>query len=299
MTTFIRKCAFSLALACLALTLGVSPAPADEPGPGTGTAPCGTVQKVQKKIVRHAKKSAKKSRAKKSKADCETVRKAQEQLKRLGYYTGKIDCILGPQTTRAIKNFQRDHGLKPDGILGKNTMRALEEASQAVGGSSIKQPFLTHDEVLITDDDDIHQDYQMPLEAYAGSRFLRTRFAGLNVTEAGSGMDKRYNVNLNGEPLLMVGGQSSVINVSKTYALGDEDVIILTSYNPESALCSYEHHALILAKEGTKMLEIENCTRGYNAAVDNGSLIITFPERDADRALGAVWRLEGTTVRRL
>jgi len=34
----------------------------------------------------------------------------QQKLKNLGYYSGSVDGILGPQSVAAIKKFQRDNG---------------------------------------------------------------------------------------------------------------------------------------------------------------------------------------------
>lgn len=51
--------------------------------------------------------------------------KVQQKLKELGYYYGEIDGILGTKSVQAIKNFQRDYGLTVDGIVGKNTLKAL------------------------------------------------------------------------------------------------------------------------------------------------------------------------------
>ena len=312
MKAFFRKLTFSFAAACLALTLGAAPVLADgpssdvtpAPAPASetpATNPCGPAKVVHhKKKVSHAKKSSKKGHATKSKkSNCDVVRKAQEQLARLGYYTGKIDCKLGPQTIRAIKNFQRDHGLKPTGILDEATLRALEEAAAGVLGSrAVKEPFLTHDEVLIVDDS-YHQDYEMPLTANIANRALYSRFARVTATESGNDGSKVYDVQVNGESILMAGSQPSVIGISKTYIMGDEDAIIFTTYNPESAVCAYEHYALVLTASGHKMLEIENCTRYYQAHVDKGSLYISFPEHDDGRTLGATWRLEGATMTRL
>lgn len=50
---------------------------------------------------------------------------AQERLAVLGYYTGDLDGDFGPKTERAVKAFQRDHGLTPDGIAGQLTWTAL------------------------------------------------------------------------------------------------------------------------------------------------------------------------------
>ena len=40
----------------------------------------------------------------------------QEDLKTLGYYTGRIDGSFGPMSRAAVKTFQRMNGLKVDGL---------------------------------------------------------------------------------------------------------------------------------------------------------------------------------------
>ncbi len=60
----------------------------------------------------------------------------QQKLKDLGYYTGSIDGILGTKSIQAIKNFQRDYGLTVDGIVGKNTLKALGLTTTTNGYSS-------------------------------------------------------------------------------------------------------------------------------------------------------------------
>lgn len=59
----------------------------------------------------------------------EQVRSAQGLLKQLALYSGPVDGILGPQTIRAIRAFQREQGLAQDGIVGPNTLGALASAS--------------------------------------------------------------------------------------------------------------------------------------------------------------------------
>lgn len=49
----------------------------------------------------------------------------QLHLKKLGYYNGPLDGIIGKGTKNAVKAFQRDHGLKVDGIPGRNTKAKL------------------------------------------------------------------------------------------------------------------------------------------------------------------------------
>ena len=54
-----------------------------------------------------------------------TVKTIQQKLKRWGYYTGAVDGIFGTKTKEAVKYFQRKNGLKVDGIVGSQTLKAL------------------------------------------------------------------------------------------------------------------------------------------------------------------------------
>lgn len=50
----------------------------------------------------------------------------QTMMSRLGFDCGRPDGILGPATTRALSDFQRNCGLAADGICGAKTVRMLE-----------------------------------------------------------------------------------------------------------------------------------------------------------------------------
>ena len=50
----------------------------------------------------------------------------QTALKNAGFYTGKIDGNLGPQTKRAIRNFQAKNSLSIDGKVGPKTWEKLQ-----------------------------------------------------------------------------------------------------------------------------------------------------------------------------
>jgi len=53
------------------------------------------------------------------------VKRIEEKLKALGYFKGNPDNYFGQDTQDAVKRFQRAKGLKADGIVGSNTLRAL------------------------------------------------------------------------------------------------------------------------------------------------------------------------------
>ena len=64
------------------------------------------------------------------------VRDIQTALKNKGYYTGSIDGIFGTNTKKAVTAFQRDNGLKADGIAGEKTLKALGITKSQSGGYS-------------------------------------------------------------------------------------------------------------------------------------------------------------------
>ena len=53
------------------------------------------------------------------------VRAIQEKLKERGLYTGSIDGIYGKGTAEAVKKFQKQQKLTPDGIAGPATLKKL------------------------------------------------------------------------------------------------------------------------------------------------------------------------------
>lgn len=76
-----------------------------------------------------------------------TVLDVQRALAARGYNPGPADGVRGRRTIAAIKSFQAAHGLKPDGIVGPNTLRVLFPGTQAeplpVALSTDAAPWLT------------------------------------------------------------------------------------------------------------------------------------------------------------
>ncbi|MGW1682436.1 N-acetylmuramoyl-L-alanine amidase [Saccharopolyspora sp. NPDC002376] len=58
----------------------------------------------------------------------------QERLLELGFDAGRPDGIFGRETEQALRSFQREYGLTPDGICGPGTLRALRQLAPKVRG---------------------------------------------------------------------------------------------------------------------------------------------------------------------
>ena len=57
----------------------------------------------------------------------------QSTLKQLGFDPNGVDGTFGPGTEAAVKAFQQSKGLTPDGMVGPNTMAALQSGASVAG----------------------------------------------------------------------------------------------------------------------------------------------------------------------
>jgi peptidoglycan hydrolase-like protein with peptidoglycan-binding domain len=62
------------------------------------------------------------------------VAAGQVALRAHGLYRGAVDGIQGPQTNRAIRTFQRGHGLAVDGVVGPRTRAKLGKLGRPLFG---------------------------------------------------------------------------------------------------------------------------------------------------------------------
>jgi len=70
----------------------------------------------------------------------------QVQLMEIGYDLVRADGLFSGHTQEALRAFQRDYGLVPDGVCGPDTLRALRQLSRRVVGG---RPQLLRDMVAV------------------------------------------------------------------------------------------------------------------------------------------------------
>ena len=60
----------------------------------------------------------------------------QRRLHELGFDPGRIDAIFGPETERALQEFQRNVGIPSDGLCGPVTFKSLDRLARTVVGGA-------------------------------------------------------------------------------------------------------------------------------------------------------------------
>lgn len=79
----------------------------------------------------------------------------QRRLGVFGFDAGRIDGIYGPDTQRALSEFQRNVALNPDGICGHETYRALRRLSPRTatghGIAAVREGMTLRDNVAVVD----------------------------------------------------------------------------------------------------------------------------------------------------
>lgn len=74
----------------------------------------------------------------------EAVIELQAVLVLMGYYNGEVDGIYAANTAEAVKKFQQDAGLNPDGIAGEDTWTRLFPATEIADEPAAIVPDITN-----------------------------------------------------------------------------------------------------------------------------------------------------------
>ncbi|MFL6591422.1 MAG: XVIPCD domain-containing protein [Luteimonas sp.] len=139
----------------------------------------------------------------------EALRAVQRDLHQLGY-RGAHDRILspdgvsGPNTTHAIKSFQRAHHLRADGIVGPRTLAALEEAKRYPLLSEATNP---HHELYVQVVAGIHR---LKHDAQRNDRELDNVAVALTLSSVTSGLKQVEHVVLGRDGVNLFAVQGSL-----------------------------------------------------------------------------------------
>lgn len=121
------------------------------------------------------------------------VAELQRRLNALGFDAGREDGILGPQTERAIRQFQRNVDLATDGVCGPATIAALDRLGGLAAGSvaSVREREALRRDARRLNDRSVFLVAEPGLEVLAGEVARRLRAAGALVALDVSGEDHR------------------------------------------------------------------------------------------------------------
>lgn len=127
----------------------------------------------------------------------------QQELHDLGYKDTEgnplpVDRDFGPSTTAAVKSFQQDHGLRVDGVVGKDTAGALNSETILLEKNQGTNALNAPDACSITKDSSLHDMFEAICSA-AGKGDI----AGMNA------VGQAYAQSPEGQASLMMGAQAN------------------------------------------------------------------------------------------
>lgn len=208
------------------------------------------------------------------------TRDVQEKLILLGYEPGQIDGAYGPHTRAAVRAFQKDAQIRIDGIVGPQTLNALDAF---VGQGGRFTPSRQANNQL-----DIYEDVLTDRLA-TGAVTLPSRFAKVEVTRAGAG---RFSVVINGQVVSTSPGGNGLPRISRTFQMPGEDAYVFAAVSGNRA-CHLEHSILVVRQDGSFMppTPIGNCNEVLNGRVQDDAVVLSFPPVAVPS-----WRIEETWV---
>ncbi len=208
------------------------------------------------------------------------TRDVQEKLVLLGYEPGKIDGVFGRNTRRAVRAFQKDAQIRTDGVVGPQTLTALEEFV-ARGGPLSRSPAANNQL-------DIYEDV-LTDRLSSGTVTLPSRFAKVEVSRAGAG---RYSIAINGQVVSTSPGGNGLPRISRTFQMPGEDAIVFAAASGNAA-CRLEHTVIVVRNDGSFLppTPIGNCKEVLNGRVQDDELVLSFPPVSVPS-----WRIEESWV---
>jgi len=191
------------------------------------------------------------------------VMKIQATLNKIGYNPGSIDGVFGRQTEEAVREFQKNNGLTPDGVIGPATYRILESFMLGYDIYTIKpgdtlytiaRKYYTQAYKIIIANPGIEPFYLTPGRSIAVPYGIDVVDTNVNYTydilkRDLDGLKARY-------PFISVGSAGRSV-------LGKELYYVKLGTGPNQVFYNGSHHALEWITTPLLMKFIENFTKAY------------------------------------
>lgn len=208
------------------------------------------------------------------------TRDVQEKLTLLGYEPGPIDGIYGRKSRAAVVAFQKDAEIGVDGIVGKQTLAALDERIATMNlepSTNSGSGNLDIYEGVLSD------------RLGQGSVDLPSRYGKLTLTKARAGV---YNMEFNGQTFAISSKGTGLPRISRTFEVPGSDVVLLTARSGDKN-CSVKNFVLVANQDGTAQapIEIGNCESALNGRVQDRQVVFSFPPKNVES-----WRLAESWV---
>ena len=111
------------------------------------------------------------------------VRMVQETLKELGYFTySRTTGYFGSITVSAVKKFQKDHGIRPDGVVGKLTKNALLDNNESAENTEVTTLSLASENTT-----EVAADHKGALDWYSKVQYIFARGDVAEVMDVDTG----------------------------------------------------------------------------------------------------------------
>lgn len=219
------------------------------------------------------------------------IKLMQTRLKKHGYFRDRLDGIFGQNTLVAVTNFQRDAGLKVDGVVGsqtwgnlmiwdelKNPTPKVENESNKVKDIPNKVSHIHHSGLMIYDNLLTDEEY-IKKETQKNTIWLHHTAGGSRPDWTIGGWEKDFQKDKDGNPVLDKNGNPKPLKVGTHFVIGRKSSSTGDSLWDGKVLKAFDDiywaYHLGVSKKGeelnSKSISIELCNYGPLTKRSDGS----------------------------
>jgi N-acetyl-anhydromuramyl-L-alanine amidase AmpD len=160
------------------------------------------------------------------------VKLMQTKLKKYGLFRDRIDGYFGQNTLVAVTNFQREAGLRPDGVVGtqtwgnlmiwdeiRNPKEKVEAESNKLKDIPNKVSYIHHNGLIIYDNL-LSDDEYVKKETQKNTIWLHHTAGGSRPDWTIGGWEKDFQKDKDGNPILDKNGNPKPLKVGSHFVIG-------------------------------------------------------------------------------